>query len=90
MSNDVHELRAMLFDTIRRVRDGSMDTDSARAINATAAVIVDSARVEIEHIKAVGEGHSQFLALSDDSEDSAQANALPPGIVSVRRHRIKG
>lgn len=84
--NDITELRAQLFDTIRKLKAGELDTDQARAINQTAAVIVDSARVEIEHIKVVGEGQSQFVAPPlPEGEDKP----LPPGILGVRQHRIK-
>ena len=83
--NDITELRELLFSTMRQVKAGEIDTDRARAINQTAAVIVDSARVEIEHIKVTGEGESRFVAAAQPDDQVA----LPPGVLGVRQHRIK-
>ena len=54
--NDITELREILFDTIRRLKDGdkSMDIDRAEAINHSAQTIINTAKVEIDYTKATG------------------------------------
>ncbi len=85
-NNDIVELRGHLFDTLRAVKAGTMDTDRARAINQVAAVIVDTARVEIEHTKAIGNKvASPFLLPQDTTEKST-----PTGVLRVTQHRMAG
>lgn len=83
MSNDLTALRAALFETLRDVRAGSIDLDRARAVNEIGKTLVDSAKVEVDYIKAAGGGESSFL-------DSAVGAAnLPPGIIGRTVHKIR-
>lgn len=61
--NDVSALRGLLFDTLRDLRDKEkpMEVDRARAISDVAKVLVDSARVEVEHMKLTGGDGSGFI-----------------------------
>lgn len=61
MNNDITELRSALFDTLRALREGKIDIDRAGAINDTAQTLINSAKVEIDHMKLVG-GTSVFFA----------------------------
>lgn len=54
--NDITELRSILFDTLRGLKDKSIDIDHAKAINDTAQVIVNSAKVEVDYAKNTGTG----------------------------------
>lgn len=60
--NQIEDLRSMMFDTLRDLRDKEkpMDIDRARAVAEVAKVIVDSAKVEVDHMKLAG-GVSTFL-----------------------------
>lgn len=62
-TNDVTTLRGLLFDTLRDLRDKEkpMDVDRARAISDVAKVLVDSAKVEVEHLKITGGDGSGFI-----------------------------
>lgn len=84
MSNDINELRSVLFDTLRDLRAGTIDHDKAKAINSTAQVIINSAKVEVDYVKATGAAVTNTFI-----EGEAKHEELPPGIVSVRQHRIK-
>lgn len=85
MSNgqDLSALRAALFDVLQKVKSGEMEVDKARAVNDIGKTLLDSARVEVSYLKATGQSNSQFL-------EGTSAEALPPGIASVRRHRLAG
>ena len=85
MKGDINELREHLFATLRGLRDqdNPLELDRARAISQVAGTLIDSARVEVEFIRATGkESHTGFVP--------DETPALPDGVVSVRRHRIGG
>lgn len=52
--NDITELRSILFDTLRGLKDKTIDIEQAKAINDTAQVIVNSAKVEVDYAKNTG------------------------------------
>ncbi|GHU13074.1 hypothetical protein FACS1894185_7230 [Betaproteobacteria bacterium] len=77
MSNDIHELHAVLFETLRGLKSGALDIDRVKAINDTAQTIINAAKVEVEHVKLAG-GASRFISALPEPE-SALEEALPPG-----------
>jgi hypothetical protein len=54
-------LRALLFETLRSVKDGSMDIDRARGVNEIAKTLVDTAKVEVDYVRATDGNESAFL-----------------------------
>lgn len=86
MSNakTLDDLRAALFDTLEGVRNGSIDLDKARAINELGKTLTDTAKVEVDYLRAAGGGESAFIA------SAIGADNLPPGITGIRRHRLAG
>ncbi len=82
MSNDVNTLRTALFSALQGLRDGTINLDNARGINEIAKTIVDSARVEVEFVRAAGldGAHSVFLGSAIETD--------PPANTGVRKHRI--
>ena len=88
MKNDITELREHLFATLRGLRDkdAPMELDRARTISSVAATLIDSARVEVELLKVVGGGEGTGFI----PQGTAGGASLPPGITSVRQHRLKG
>lgn len=59
----IETLRESLLGTLADLRDrkNPMDPARARAIADVAGVLVDSARVEVDYIKATGQETSNFL-----------------------------
>ncbi|MCU0923234.1 MAG: hypothetical protein MUF16_23415 [Burkholderiaceae bacterium] len=77
-------LRVEIFSALRAVRNGTLDIDRAKQINALASTLIDSARVEVQYLQTMPDaGRSDFL-------DNDQAARLPPGITGVTVHRLKG
>lgn len=72
--DDIRELRSMLFSTIRELRSGDkkMDLARARTIHETAQVIINSAKVEVDFIHAIGDNStgSGFIPLTAPEQDS--------------------
>ena len=85
-TNNIDELRAHLFDTLRSLRDPEkpMELDRARAISQVAGTIIDSARVEVEFARVTGATDPQSAFMQSEPEK------LPDGITSITRHRIAG
>lgn len=84
MHNDIQDLRTMLFDAMRGLKNGTIDTAKAKAISELGQVIVNSAKVEVDHMKKTGSEGSGFLDPKPKDDD------LPPGITGRTVHRIKG
>lgn len=59
----IEEMRRHLMSTLVDLRDrqNPMDVDRARAVADVARVMVDSAKVEVEYIKATGAPKSDFI-----------------------------
>lgn len=81
--SDMTALRAHLFEALQGVKSGVMDLDKARAINEIGKTLIDSAKVEVDYLKASGGGESSFL-------DAAIGTAnLPDGITGQTVHRLR-
>lgn len=83
MSKTINDLRETLFETLQAVRSGGLDLDKARAVNEIAKTIVDTAKVEVDYLRAAGGGESEFI------RTAMWNNNLPPGITGVTRHRLE-
>lgn len=83
MSQDITSLREQLFATLAAVKDGSIDIDRARAVNEIGKTILDTARVEVDYLRAIGGGESEFLNTEIGNDK------LPPGITGRTVHRVR-
>lgn len=83
MANNITELRGHLFETIAALKnkDTPMDIERAKAISDVAQVIINSAKAEVDYIKATGGViESDFLGTTVNQRPS----------LGVITHRIKG
>lgn len=102
MSNDdntnthIDQMRVHLMATLAslRDRDHPMEPDRARAVAQVASVLVDSAKVEVDYLKATGQNRAKFLEqpLSADVQrlEGGAKSSLPDGIASITRHHLRG
>lgn len=90
MSNKIEDLRAVLFESIRAVKDGSMPLDRAKMIGELTQVVVNSAKVEVEFIRATeGKGvASGFIGQQVPGEPDVPTGTLPRGFVGSRTHHL--
>lgn len=86
--NTIEGLRARLFAAIDGVREGTLDIDRAKTIGDLSQVIVNSAKVELDYVRAT-DGSSAFLLGSADAEVQT-TRELPGGIVRVVQHKLRG
>jgi hypothetical protein len=80
MARTIEDLRELLFDTIKGVKDGSLEIERAKVISELSQVVVNSARAEVEYTKLTGYKGS-FL------EKPAK---LPLGITGIHQHKLQG
>jgi hypothetical protein len=78
----ISQLRDHLFATLEALNDREkpMEIDRAKAVAEVAQVIINSAKVEVDHMKVSGGKGTGFI-------ESAPASN---GITSITKHVIKG
>ena len=74
-SPHITQVRQSLLDTLAdlRNRENPMDVDRARAVAQVAGVLVDTARVEVDYIKACGGKDSSHFLEGSDTQEGAPA-----------------
>lgn len=94
MSKTIADLRDHLFTTLAGLadKDNPMELERAQAIADVAQTIINSAKVEVDHMKIVGARANGFLSGSflppppaggDDIVEKGKG-------YTVRQHRLKG
>ena len=82
MSRNINDLREGLFDALDLLKKGELSVEQAKAVSEMSQVIINSAKVEVDYIRANNGGETPFLeAIGNDN--------LPPGVIDRRVHRIK-
>lgn len=99
MSNDITELRGILFDTLRDLRNKevTVDLDRIAATNDIAQTIIHTAKVEVDHMRATGAPSSSGFLLAPTppgptlvpAPPSAQRVAQQLVAANVTRHEMK-
>lgn len=91
-SSNIEEVRGHLLATLAdlRNRDKPMEVERARAVAAVAAVIVDTARVEVDYLKVTGQNQSAFMERIGAGEVTATTSGTVERIGNVTRHRMAG
>lgn len=75
MSNNIQALRNSLFDTLEQVKSGTMPLDKARVICEIAQGIINSGKLEVEFIKAIGGSKGTgFIELPDKPTEDAKVD----------------
>lgn len=80
MKNSIEDLRNHLFETIEGLKDPEhpMDIARAKAIAEVAKTVIDTARVEVDYIKATDQiPSSQFIRLPAAPEAQRTQGRLP-------------
>jgi hypothetical protein len=90
MSSTVTDLREHLFAALKGLKDGTLDVEKARAMSDVAQTIINSAKVEVEFVRAAGTttGTGFMGELAAPEAEPAPAG-LPKGITGVHVHRMR-
>lgn len=89
----IEDLRTALFSTLEGVRAGTIDLDKARAVNEIGKTIVETAKVEVDYLRATGGGESTFISTAIGADNVPKG--LPPatpgnGVIGITRHVLQG
>lgn len=91
---DIIALREQLFASIKRLSADLIDPkeiERAKAIADTAQVIVNTAKVEVDFLKATdGKGGSGFIPLAPPAEHSGTTVVEKRRGVTVTQHKLRG
>lgn len=96
MANEtIADLRTHLFDALRGLtdKDKPMEIERARAVSDIAQTIINTAKVELEHLKLTGGKGTGFLPSPDNNGVTETATGTKtvtrlPG-ATVTQHRLK-
>jgi len=86
MTNNIEALRELLFAQLRELRAASGDegvrtaVSKAKAVSEMGAVIIDSARAEIDYLRVSKGFEAPFFEPAPD---------LPAGVTGITQHRIR-
>lgn len=71
--SDIKELREHLFATLRGLKDGSINVDQARAVSDVAQVLINTAKVEVDYLRATGQqSGTGFVPVLEDKGGNRQ------------------
>lgn len=96
----IEDLREHLFETLKDLRDkkNPMDVARARAVSEVAQTIIESAKVEVEHMKTTKSTGTGFIAIAEagGGEPEHQGRGVtrttvphPSGLGTVTRHTTR-
>lgn len=93
-ANTITELRSHLFETLRDLKrdKNPMDIERAMAVSEVAQTIINSAKVEVDHLRVTGGRGSGFIPDTTPGLPGDAGNTViteRPG-VRVTQHRLKG
>jgi hypothetical protein len=93
MSHTINDLREHLFATLEGLRDkeNPLDIDRAKAVAEVAQTIINSAKVEVEHMKISGEvDGTGFIVAALPAPASPPSQAAPGAGLTVVQNDSKG
>lgn len=88
MSN-IQTLREHLFETLQGLKAGSVDIEKAKVIGEISQVIINSAKVEVDFIRANGGGKSSFIT-NDVKEVTQTLTGTKEVNGNITVHRLRG
>ena len=97
--NHISTLRRHLLDQVKALRaagagDVQREIDRSKAVAELAQAVVNTAKVEVDYLRATNQTSTPFLEAPPDKPylaDASEKQGLPRnGITSVVRHRLQG
>lgn len=93
MSHTIQDLRAHLFATLDGLRDKAnpMDIERAKAVADVAQAIINSAKVEVEHLKVTGQSDGTgFIPMEDKTPNGPGVTKDPVKATSTTVSLLQG
>lgn len=70
MSNSVAELRGFLFGVLEGLKSGAIPVDKAKVMSEVGQTIINSAKVEVDYIKATDANTTGFFLVDEHAQKS--------------------
>ena len=86
MKKNINDLRTILFDTMDDLRSGKIDVERAKQIGSIGQVIVNSAIVEVKHIRESGGIGSGFIESAPSTPAMARLSTLSEHEKTVNKY----
>ena len=79
MANDINALRDILFDTIRALKDkeNPLSLDRAKMVGELSQVVINSAKVELEHARLTKTAGTGFIPLGSAAPEHEPDPSAP-------------
>lgn len=78
MRNKLVDVRNHMFQALEMLMEGEIDTEKAKAVANLGKVIIDSAKVEVQHMGVIRKAYDRVMPASDffeiDQEQIKQLN----------------
>lgn len=74
-------LQDLIMQSLREVRAGSLDVSQAKAVNALAQTLINSAKVEVDFLRATNRKKSRFF-IPSDGDAPERLTSAGAGVVS--------
>ena len=81
---NIDDLRALLFETIEGVKNGTMDLERAETISTLSQVMVNSAKVEVDYAKVTGIKGERLLGQAARSARRHHGRHTTPNSLTAR------
>lgn len=96
-SNTITGLREHLFSTLRALKDkdAPMDIERARAVSDIAQTIINSVKVELDHMKVTGATGTDFIPIAAEATSTSVTSAGTKTVTrlpgaTVTQHKLRG
>ena len=87
--NTIETLRKSLFETMDAVKNGTMSIEQAKTVSDIGQVIINSAKVEVDFVKANNGGKSQFFE-NETKQISQTVNGTLTREGASTVHKLRG
>ena len=85
--NNIDTLREHLFNTLQGLKSGDIDIEKAKVMGEVAQVIINSAKVEVDYIRANNGGKSEFITSLSGSKQTPTGSLTVNGASTVHKLR---
>lgn len=76
----IEDLRAVLFDTLAGLKDGSVDLERAKAVSDLSQTIINTGKLEVEYMRQTGKVATGFIPQLEAPEPINGKHVTPTGV----------
>jgi hypothetical protein len=89
MNNTIEDLRSVLFDTLRGLKDGNVDLDRAKAVAELSQTIINTGKLEVDYMRTTGNNGTGFIPAPEGNAKRLTENGIATRTEAGVVHRIR-